>query len=118
MPGAPRMMTREALEMVAARFRAMGEPLRLKILQLLERGELSVSALAEAAEATQPNVSKHLKVLQDAGLIRRRQQGNNAYYSIADDIVLDLCDMVCTRLRDRLEAQMGALRAPTRVRAR
>src|SRR5579885_838589 len=53
MPGAPRMMTREALEMVAARFRAMGEPLRLKILQLLERGELSVSALAEAAEATQ-----------------------------------------------------------------
>ena len=62
------MLTREALELVAARFRAMGEPLRLRILQELEGGERSVSALAESVESTQPNVSKHLKILQDAGL--------------------------------------------------
>ena len=108
-------MTPEALEMVAARFRAMGEPLRLRILQQLETGEQSVSALAQSVESTQPNVSKHLKVLQDAGLVQRRQQGTSAFYSIADEMVFELCEMICTRLRDRLEAQVGALKA--RVRA-
>jgi len=108
-------MIPEALEMVAARFRAMGEPLRLRILQQLEAGERSVSALALSVAATQPNVSKHLKVLQDAGLVHRRQQGTSAYYSIADQMVFELCETICTRLRDRLEAQVGALNA--RVRA-
>lgn len=108
-------MSWEALELVAARFRAMGEPLRLRILQQLEDSERSVSALAESVASTQPNVSKHLKVLQDAGLVKRRQQGTSVYYSIADAMVLELCDMICSRLRDRLEAQVGALNA--RVRA-
>ncbi|MGO9452590.1 MAG: ArsR/SmtB family transcription factor [Candidatus Binataceae bacterium] len=106
---AARSMTPEALELVAARFRAMGEPLRLRILQQLETGERSVSALAETIGSTQPNVSKHLKVLQDTGLVERRQQGNSAYYSIADEMVFELCDMICSRLRERLEAQVGAL---------
>ena len=103
-------MTAEALELVAARFRAMGEPVRLRLLQELEAGEQSVSALAGRLGATQPNVSKHLKVLQHAGLLRRRAQGNSAYYAIADPMVIELCDMICSRLRDRLEAQVGALR--------
>ena len=108
-------MTPEALEMVAARFRAMGEPLRLRILQQLEDGERSVSALAESVASTQPNVSKHLKVLQDAGLVKRRQQGTTIYYSIADTMVFELCEMICSTLRDRLEAQVGALNARLRV---
>ncbi len=99
------------MELVAARFRAMGEPTRLQLLQQLESGECSVSALAENLGATQPNVSKHLKVLQDAGLLRRRQQGNSVYYAIADPMVFELCDMICSRLHDRLEAQVGALKA-------
>jgi len=108
------MLTWEALELVAARFRAMGEPLRLRILQQLENGEQSVSTLAEGVGAAQPNVSKHLKVLQEAGLLKRRQQGNSVYYSIADAMVLELCDMICSRLQDRLEAQVGALKARLR----
>ncbi len=104
-------LTREAMELVAARFRAMGEPMRLQLLQQLESGECSVSVLAENLGATQPNVSKHLKVLQDAGLLRRRQQGNSVYYAIADPMVFELCDMICSRLHDRLEAQVGALKA-------
>jgi DNA-binding transcriptional ArsR family regulator len=99
------------MELVAARFRAMGEPMRLQLLQQLESGERSVSALAENLGATQPNVSKHLKVLQDAGLLSRRQQGNSVYYAIADPMVFELCDMICSRLHDRLEAQVGALKA-------
>jgi len=104
-----REMSPDALELVAARFRAMGEPIRLRILQTLEGGEKSVSAITGIVGSSQPNVSKHLKVLQDAGLIRRRQDGAAAYYAIADDMVFELCDMVCVKLRDRLEAQVGAL---------
>lgn len=108
-------MTWEALELVAARFKAMGEPLRLRILQELERGERSVTALAERVRSTQPNVSRHLKVLQDAGLLKRRQEGNTAFYLIADPMVFELCDKICSRLRDRLEAQVGALNARMRT---
>jgi len=107
-------LTWDALELVAARFRAMGEPLRLRMLQELEGGEQSVSALAESVESTQPNVSKHLKILQDAGLVKRRQQGTTVYYSIADEMVFELCEIICSRLRDRLEAQVGALKARMR----
>src|SRR2546425_13091268 len=91
--GSPSMTT-EALELVAVRFRAMGEPLRLRIMQKLETGEQSVSALAEEVGSTQPNVSKHLRILQECGLVKRRQQGSNAYYSIADEMVFELCEMI------------------------
>ena len=116
-PSGPRTrptLSWEALELVAARFRAMSEPQRLRILQRLEGGECSVSQLAASLGATAPNVSKHLKVLLDAGILHRRQQGNSAYYAIADPMVFELCDMICSRLHDRLEAQAGALRAGVR----
>src|SRR5260221_14511334 len=111
-------MTPEALEMVAARFRALGEPIRLRILQTLERGESSVGALTVAVGSTQPNVSRHLRVLQDAGLVKRRQQGSIANYSIADRMVSELCDLVCSGLRARLAGQTDALRLNTNSRAR
>ncbi len=103
-------LTPQALELVASQFRAMSEPLRLRILQeLTMRGESSVSALAELVQSTQPNASKHLKVLQDAGLIRRRQQGNCVFYSVMDPMVFELCEMICARLRQRLQAQVVSL---------
>ena len=111
-------MSWEALELVAVRFRALGEAIRLRILQILQNGEISVSALVEKVGSTQPNVSKHLKVLQDVGLVKRRQVGTSAYYSIADEMVFELCEMVCSKLRDRLEAQVGALRRPAFNRRR
>jgi DNA-binding transcriptional ArsR family regulator len=111
-------MSWEALQLVAARFRALGEPIRLRILQILELGEASVTELVAKVESTQPNISKHLKVLQDAGLIKRRQVGTSARYSIADEMAFELCEMVCSRLRVRLEAQAGALRGPAFRRSR
>jgi DNA-binding transcriptional ArsR family regulator len=97
-----------ALELIAARFRAMGEPLRLRLLQALEAGEASVTALARMVGTTQPNISKHLRVLQQAGLIARRQEGSTAYYSVCDPSVRELCETVCAGVRRRLEAQVGA----------
>ena len=99
----------DALALVADRFRVLGEPLRLRILQLLLERERSVMELAEALQTSQPNASKHLRRLQDAGLVRRRQEGNAAYYSIADDSVVELCDLVCRHLAGRLARQARAL---------
>ncbi|MFN0084850.1 MAG: ArsR/SmtB family transcription factor [Blastocatellia bacterium] len=97
-------MPMEALRMVAARFKVLSDPMRLRILQELEQGERSVTGLTEAVESTQPNVSKHLKILQEAGLVGRRQEGNSACYSIADETVFELCELVCGSLREQFEA--------------
>ena len=98
-------MSAEALNLVAERFKVLSEPLRLRILQSLERGEMSVTEITNAVESTQPNISKHLKLLQDAGLVARRQEGNTVYYSIADESVFALCDVVCTSLKAKFANQ-------------
>jgi DNA-binding transcriptional ArsR family regulator len=94
--------------MIAGRFRILGEPLRIRLLQELEGGEKSVGELVEAVGSTQPNVSKHLRILQEAGLIGRRQEGNQVYCYVDDPSVFDLCDTVCRTLSDRL-AESGRL---------
>ncbi len=94
------LMTPAAVNQVAARFKVLGEPVRLHLLQKLEAGRLSVTELAKAVYSTQPNVSKHLKILQEAGLVARKQDGNTVYYSIADESVFALCDVVCSSLKE------------------
>jgi DNA-binding transcriptional ArsR family regulator len=107
-------MTREALELVAARFKVLAEPLRLQILQLLKVKEMSVSEITERVESTQPNISKHLKIMQQAGLIGRKQEGNTVYYSISDSSVFELCEVVCSSLHEQLKAQATTLRQNVR----
>lgn len=92
-------MPTEAVSVVAARFKVLSEPLRLHILQYLENGEASVTAVTNGVNSTQPNVSKHLKMLQDEGLVAKRQDGNTVYYRIADETVFELCDVVCGSLK-------------------
>ena len=92
----------EAVELIAERFRILGEPIRIRILQELENGERNVTELVAAVGSSQPNVSKHLRILQESGVVGRRQAGNNVYYAIADPAVIDLYDAVCSSVRDRL----------------
>jgi ArsR family transcriptional regulator len=105
-----RELSDEAMELLAARFRLLSEPTRLRILHALGRDEMTVGQLVEATGAGQANVSKHLAILLDGGLISRRKQGLNAFYRVADATVFDLCDAVCTSLADRLAAQHSAVR--------
>jgi|SRR5579875_129167 len=88
-------MSDKMLDLVARRFRTLGEPYRLRILQELEAGEKSVGELVAALEGNQPNISKHLQVLFDAGLIGRRRDGTSIFYAISDPIVFKLCALVC-----------------------
>jgi DNA-binding transcriptional ArsR family regulator len=100
----------EAVELIAGRFRLLGEPLRIRILQVLAERECTVGELVDAVGSTQPNVSKHLRLLQEAGIIGRRQAGNSVYCFIADKSVFDLCNAVCDSLEAKLSdaARMAA----------
>ena len=80
----------EALEMVAGRFKALSEPTRLKILGHLFEDEKTVNELVKLTKLGQPNVSKHLSLLFEAGVVGKRREGLHIFYKIADDSVIAL----------------------------
>ncbi len=98
-------MSEHGLEQVARRFRVLSEPIRLRIVNLLREGEKSVTELTAELHTSQPNVSKHLKLLSESGILRREQRGNTVYYAIADRSIFQLCDVVCDALVERLKEQ-------------
>ena len=104
----PHPLPEDLAELIARRFRALGEPLRVRILDLLRDQELSVNAIADQLGAGQQNVSKHLAVLVESGMLARRKDGNHVYYRIADDGVFALCEQVCGSLQSQL-ATLNAL---------
>ena len=103
----PPKLSEAALELIAARFRALSEPTRLKLLMALEEGEKNVTELVNATGATQTNVSRQLSVLTTAGLLARRKSGLSVIYRIADASIFDLCSHVCKSLRKRMNAERG-----------
>lgn len=88
-----------AVDLIASRFRALGEPMRIRILDLLRDGERTVGELADELDTTQQNVSKHIAVLQRASIVGRRRDGVRTPYAITDDSVFDLCSIVCGGIR-------------------
>jgi ArsR family transcriptional regulator len=108
----PHPLPDDLADLIARRFRALGEPLRVRTLDLLRDGELSVNELADLLGSGQQNVSKHLAVLADAGMVVRRKNGTRAYYRIADEGVLALCEQVCGSLHDQLTALAALIGGP------
>ena len=90
--------------LIAARFRLLADPTRIKLLDLLREGEASVQQLTEEIGSSQQNVSKHLGVLRQEAIVRRTKRGNYSYYSIADEGVFALCEDVCGGLSSRYQA--------------
>ena len=110
MPAHP--LPESVIDLVAQRFRALGEPLRIRLLEHLMDGEASVQELVTATGAGQQNVSKHLGVLLHAGIVGRRKQGTFVYYRIVDEVVFDLCRQVCESI-ERHHRELGELLATT-----
>ncbi len=106
------LLTNETIEVVARRFRLLGEPVRLRLLQVLESGEHTVNELVEELQGNQPNVSRHLTALFDGGLVKRRKDGISIYYSVADPVVFKLCEIVCQSARAQVRAQLDAMDVP------
>ena len=103
------LMNDKTFEMVAERFRALGDPLRLRLLAALNEGERSVSELVEETAASQANVSKHLSVLLQGGLIQRRKEGLRVFYSCTDPRIFQICDVICGSLRHQLTRDLAEL---------
>jgi DNA-binding transcriptional ArsR family regulator len=97
-------LSEEMLTFVAGRFRMLAVPMRLRILHALQKGELTVTQIMEAAGASQANTSKHLGVMARAKMVGRRKEGLNVYYSIVDPVIFELCDLVCNKLRASLKS--------------
>ena len=98
----PHPLPADLVELIARRFRVLGEPMRIRLLDRLRAGEATVNELAEALDASQQNVSKHLTVLADVGILGRRKEGTYVYYRIIDDGVFTLCDEVCGSVQQQL----------------
>jgi DNA-binding transcriptional ArsR family regulator len=100
-----------ALELIATRFSALAEPMRLRILNLLMKEECTIGRLVEMTASSQANISKHVALLRDAGMVGSRKEGPCNYCFIADPIVNELCEMMCSRLRDEMEAKAEDLQS-------
>ncbi|HET9978484.1 MAG TPA: metalloregulator ArsR/SmtB family transcription factor [Burkholderiaceae bacterium] len=111
-----RNLSPEALAQVAAYFQALSEPARLRLLNLLRDSGRSVGELAEATGYSTANVSRHLALLAQHGLLAREVRGTSVYYAIADPAVYELCNLVCDNLGRRFErtAPQREAFAPTR----
>ncbi len=95
----------EMLDLVAEQFKALSDPARLRLVQALRQGPRSVNELALATAMGQANVSRHLSLLHARGIVARSRDGVYVRYSLADDDVLRLCELVCGRLEQDLAAR-------------
>ena len=96
-------LTPDTIEIVAERFRALGEPARLHLMNALRSGEQTVGELVESTGLATGNVSKHLRLLHAAGFVTRRKDGLYFYYALAGDDVFRLCDIMCGRIESETE---------------
>ncbi|HEU4569600.1 MAG TPA: metalloregulator ArsR/SmtB family transcription factor [Gemmatimonadales bacterium] len=103
-------LTDASADLISDRFRALAEPMRLRLLHNLRKGELSVGELAERVGAGQANVSKHLQVLFQQGFVERRKAGTTTWYRVADPAVFELCSLVCGGIEDELDRRRQLLR--------
>jgi DNA-binding transcriptional ArsR family regulator len=102
------------IDLIAARFRVIGEPMRIRILDRLHLGEASVGDLADALGASQQNVSKHLGVLHQAGIVGREKHGTSVRYAITDESIFALCEAVTLGLRRQVDDLDDVLAAGVR----
>jgi DNA-binding transcriptional ArsR family regulator len=99
----PHPLPAPLVELIAERFRVLGEPMRIRLLDVLREAPATVQELQQATGASQQNVSKHLGVLLRSGLVSRSKEGNFSLYAIADEAVFELCEQVCGGLRRQLD---------------
>jgi ArsR family transcriptional regulator len=108
---APHPMPDQLVELVAQRFRAMGEPMRVRILDALRDGPATAQDLTARLGTSPQNISKHLGVLRAAGLVRRERDGAAVRHEIADPTVLSICEEVCGSLTREVR-ELGRMLEP------
>ena len=100
----------KTLAPVADYFKILSEVSRLQVLCCLKSGAKNVTEIIEMTGLGQANVSKHLKAIAQMGMVSRTQIGVSVYYEISDPLIFELCELVCTRLGERLQDQSEQLK--------
>ena len=90
-------------------FKALADPSRIKIIEFLRNGEKCACEIVEQVGFAQPTVSRHLKVLIDSGILKRRKKGNKMLYSITYSKIHDLIDLVDAGFIDSLSKHVIAM---------
>lgn len=106
------ILTPELLDLIGERFKALGEPARLHVLDTLRDGEMTVTELMQRTGLGQANLSKHLQLLHRLGFVARRKDGFYVFYRLADDDIFQLCDLMCGRIA-RESMSMGRILSET-----
>jgi DNA-binding transcriptional ArsR family regulator len=96
-------MPDESLREVASYFQVLSEPTRLKILNLLRNNERNVGELAQLCGFSAANISRHLALMTQHGLVVRESRGTSVYYRMADESIYALCDLVCGNIARQLQ---------------
>ncbi|MEM7758377.1 MAG: metalloregulator ArsR/SmtB family transcription factor [Cyanobacteria bacterium P01_A01_bin.40] len=97
--------TAEFLTPVAEYFKVLSEISRLQIISCLKSGAMNVSEIGAATGLGQANLSKHLKLLTQGGILSRKPQGVSVYYEVSDPLTFELCELVCDRIYQRMQEQ-------------
>jgi DNA-binding transcriptional ArsR family regulator len=113
-PTIPHPLPEPLVELIAQRFRVLGEPMRIRLLDRLRDGAATIGELQAATGASQQNVSKHMGVLLAAGFVTKAKQGTFSRFEIADEAIVALCEQVCGGLRRELDALDALLRGAPR----
>jgi DNA-binding transcriptional ArsR family regulator len=104
-------MTPAMLEQVAEQFRALSEPSRLRLMNLLFDGDCSVGELVDRSGLSLANVSKHLAHLHKVHWVTRRKVGVKVLYALADERTFGLCELMCDRVRSVTKAAVARIDA-------
>lgn len=100
-------MPDEMLEAVSNRFKLLSEPMRLKILRVLCERERTVQEIVNEVSASQANISKHLALMHDNGVVNRRKEGLKCYYRIADDSIIFACYLISKSVVENLQDRLS-----------
>lgn len=102
-------MRPELVAKVVERLRALADETRVRLLMRLKAGECNVTTLSQELGLAQASVSKHLNVLRQVGLLQVRRHGAQSIFSVKDESVFELCDLVCDGVKRHLQQEQSAL---------
>jgi len=100
-------MPDEMLEAVSNRFKLLSEPMRLKILRVLCERERTVQEIVNEVSSSQANISKHLALMHDNGVVNRRKEGLKCYYRIADESIIFACYLISKSVVENLQDRLS-----------
>ncbi len=91
--------------------KVLTNPKRLEILHILEKGEKTVTELANITQLRQPNVSQHLSVMRRNRIINERREGKSVYYSLSNPRIIEACNLVRSIMKEQLVKEAKTTRS-------